>query len=112
MHPLRRLYEPVIRPLLEVEGMTVPPDAGEVGAEALELSMYSAVRLFTQSAERVEAGFAQRLSERDRAAVARICRLVGGMPLGLELAAAWLRALPVADLAGAGSRLHLPVLQG
>ncbi len=32
-------------------------------------------------------------------AVARICRLVDGMPLALELAASWLRVLPAGDVA-------------
>jgi len=29
--------------------------------------------------------------------VARICRLVDGMPLGIELAAVWVRVLPLAE---------------
>ena len=31
--------------------------------------------------------------------MARICRLVEGMPLGIELAAAWVRVLPLGEIA-------------
>ena len=34
-----------------------------------------------------------------RPQVARICRLVEGMPLGIELAAAWTPVLPPAEIA-------------
>ena len=44
-----------------------------------------------QHARRVKAGF--RLTERSSLPSVRICRLVEGMPLGIELAAAWVRAL-------------------
>ncbi len=58
---------------------------------------YSAVALFVQSARRVQAGFVLRAEE--RLAVARICRLVEGMPLAIELAAAWARVLSCAEIA-------------
>ena len=37
--------------------------------------------------------------ETDRIHIARICRLVGGMPLAIELAASWVRLLPCAEIA-------------
>lgn len=55
-----------------------------------------AVRLFAQSAQRHQAAFA--LSQHLESVVA-ICRLVGGMPLALELAAAWLKSLSCAQIA-------------
>jgi predicted ATPase/DNA-binding CsgD family transcriptional regulator len=56
----------------------------------------SAVRLFVQSARRVYPGFSV---DNERAGIVRICALVGGMPLGLELAAAWVRALSCDEIA-------------
>jgi predicted ATPase/class 3 adenylate cyclase/tetratricopeptide (TPR) repeat protein len=58
---------------------------------------YSAMRLFTQSAARVRPGF--RLRPDNVADVARICRQVQGLPLGIELAAAWLEALTLPEIA-------------
>ncbi|MCB8935803.1 MAG: hypothetical protein H6663_10090 [Candidatus Promineofilum sp.] len=58
---------------------------------------YAAVRLFAQSAARVRPGF--RLRADNIADVARICRQVQGLPLGIELAAAWLEALSLPDIA-------------
>lgn len=51
----------------------------------------SAVRLFVQSARRAQPDF--RLDERNSPAVLRVCELVRGMPLGIELAAAWAASL-------------------
>jgi predicted ATPase len=78
--------------VLEVPGMAFPPDTT---SERLE--EYSAVQLFVQSAQRVQAGFT--LSDEDKPPVARICQLVEGMPLGIELAAAWVRMLSCREIA-------------
>lgn len=56
-----------------------------------------AVDLFTRSAQRTLAGFA--LHEGNEEAVRRICRLVGGMPLALELAAGWSELLSAEEIA-------------
>lgn len=55
-----------------------------------------AVRLFVQCARRTHPGFAL---EAERAAVVRICTLVEGMPLGIELAAAWLKVMTCTQIA-------------
>jgi predicted ATPase/DNA-binding CsgD family transcriptional regulator len=57
------------------------------------LEDYEAVELFVQRARQVQSGFI--LTE----AVKRICQLVGGMPLGIEMAAGWVRALPAEEIA-------------
>jgi len=57
----------------------------------------SAVRLFVQSARRVQPGF--ELSKTNLSEFLRLCKLVGGMPLGLELAAAWVETLPLDQIA-------------
>lgn len=58
---------------------------------------YDAVRLFLQRARR--GGRAQVPDAAGMSAVARICRAVAGIPLGVELAAAWTRTLALPDLA-------------
>jgi predicted ATPase/DNA-binding XRE family transcriptional regulator len=58
---------------------------------------YSAMELFAARARQARAGFG--LSAENQGAVARICRLVEGMPLGLELAAAWVPALTCTEIA-------------
>ncbi|MGH2523204.1 MAG: ATP-binding protein, partial [Anaerolineales bacterium] len=57
---------------------------------------YSAVTLFLQQARRVRAGFT--LSEAEMAHVVTICQLVEGVPLGIELAASWLRVLSCQEI--------------
>jgi predicted ATPase/DNA-binding SARP family transcriptional activator len=58
---------------------------------------YSALELFMERARRVQPHF--RLTRENLAAVDKICRLVEGMPLGIELAAAWLELLPPQEIA-------------
>ena len=67
-----------------------PPGGGmdEAAAEAVKLSAaYSAVALFQQHARRGDHHFS--LSSGVASDVVRICQLVEGLPLGVELAAAW-----------------------
>ncbi|MFQ5855302.1 MAG: tetratricopeptide repeat protein [Anaerolineae bacterium] len=52
-------------------------------------TQYAAVRLFVERAGQVRAGF--RLSQATTPDVVRICQFLEGMPLGIELAAAWVR---------------------
>ncbi|TDD70796.1 tetratricopeptide repeat protein [Actinomadura darangshiensis] len=79
-----------LRPLPPLE---LPPE----GTPAAELGRYPAVRLFLDRAEAVRPGFA--VDEGNAADVRRICRALDGMPLAIELAAARLRSLPVAEVA-------------
>lgn len=65
----------------EIEGLTYPED------EAAELGDYSALDLFLQRASQADRHFA--LSKSESVHAVRICQLVGGMPLGIELAASW-----------------------
>ncbi len=79
--------------LVEVGGLAVPDDAH---GTALERS--GAGQLWLQTAQRVQAEYT--LADADRACVAHICRLVEGMPLAIELAAAWVRLLSCGEIAG------------
>ncbi len=58
---------------------------------------YDAVRLFVASARRARPGC--ELEEDDLAHIARILQLVDGMPLGIELAAAWVGMMPLDEIA-------------
>ena len=77
--------------VFDVDGLDVPN-----GASVAEARRYSAVELFERGAQRVDRSFTV---ANDWEHVVRICRLVDGMPLALELASAWVRALPVAEIA-------------
>ncbi|CAN5381835.1 BTAD domain-containing putative transcriptional regulator [soil metagenome] len=77
--------------VMEVRGLTPP---GE-GAQAIADN--DSARLFLESARRAESRFTLRPG--DLESVARICRLVQGMPLALELAAAWAPVLSCAEIA-------------
>ncbi len=57
----------------------------------------AAVSLFVDRARQVDSGYT--LSDEERPHVERVCRLVNGMPLGIELAAAWASTLPCSDIA-------------
>ncbi|HMQ29737.1 MAG TPA: tetratricopeptide repeat protein [Chloroflexaceae bacterium] len=74
------------------QGLPVPPP--EQLHQALD---YDAVRLFAQSAQR--AGAHADLQGEELAAAVQICRLVEGMPLGIELAAAWTPLLSCQEIA-------------
>ncbi|MFL5806666.1 MAG: tetratricopeptide repeat protein [Roseiflexaceae bacterium] len=77
--------------VVELRGLPLPGEGDAVFEDS------SAVALFLQTARRTQSGFA--LADEDRACVAHICRLVEGMPLAIELAAAWVRVLPCAEIA-------------
>lgn len=76
-----------------VQPLDVPP-SGTASADALG---FPSVQLFMDRAMRTDARF--RVDERTIQAVAEICRLVGGLPLGIELAAARVRMLTPERLA-------------
>ncbi len=78
--------------VVEVSGLAIPAD------ETLPtVARYDAVQLFVDRARQIAGDFA--LTPTNRAAIARICRLLDGMPLGIELAATWVRALTPEEIA-------------
>ena len=76
---------------IEVEGLSHPrgDDDGR--------QRYDAVRLFQDRARRAVPSF--RVDDDNRSAVTSIARLLDGMPLGIELAAAWVGSLTPAEIA-------------
>lgn len=77
--------------VIDLDGLAVPPS--ENVADAAD---YSAVQLFVQRARQVRADFAPTAA--DLAAIVAICSMVEGMPLAIELAAAWVRVLTPAEI--------------
>jgi predicted ATPase len=71
---------------VEINGFACPENATDP-----EFTLYPSVQLFVQSAQRADPGF--ELVDSNKQAVSRICRHVEGIPLGIELAASWIRAL-------------------
>lgn len=76
--------------LYDVSGLPYPTD----GAEA---TAYPAVQLFAQRARRIRPDFS--LNPTNVHAVTRVCQMVEGLPLAIELAAAWTRALSADEIA-------------
>jgi len=74
-------------------------DVEGLGLAENENGSASAVRLFVERAAQVVPGFA--LDDAGYLQVLRICRLVDGMPLGIELAASWAPVLSCAEIADA-----------
>jgi len=82
-----------------VGGMDIP-EAIEVeqwNDPGFDVKSFGAVQLFLERARRVQPGFV--LTKDNTPSVMEICRLVHGMPLGLELAAAWIELLQPAEIA-------------
>jgi predicted ATPase/Tfp pilus assembly protein PilF len=77
---------------LELHGLVSPPDADISRAEE-----HSAVRLFIERARRSDPRFEPAPDELRH--VGRVCRLVGGLPLGVEIAASMIRVLSCREIA-------------
>ena len=75
----------------EVQGLPVPSATTWDGAVP-----NSAVSLFIERARQTKLDFTP--SQEDLQAIARICQLVDGLPLGLELAAAWVHTLSCPEI--------------
>ena len=73
-----------------VTGLSYPDNPQIESAEK-----FGAVRLFVESAHRVRPDFSL---EDDQASVIRICQIVEGVPLAIELAASWVKSLPCASI--------------
>lgn len=81
--------------LVNVEGMDVPATA-VTSLTPAELETYSSLKLFALTANRIQPDF--QLTPENLTLVTDICRLVGGMPLAIELAASWLELLSLAEI--------------
>lgn len=77
--------------VFEVQGLPVPAQF-----EVEDLESNSAVALFIQRTKQAQVDFV--LSPDDYSALTRVCQLVEGLPLALELAASWVRIMPVQEI--------------
>ena len=78
--------------LYELEGLTFP----RADTPAADAQVCAAVQFFAQRARQSYVGFSLAA---ELPSVARICEMVEGLPLGLELAASWVRNVPCAEIA-------------
>lgn len=76
---------------IELRGMMLPESE-----KVADFDTYSAIQLFIKSAERVDPSFV--LCEKDRSYILQISKLVGCIPLGIELAASWVRSLSCKEI--------------
>ncbi len=86
--------------VIDLQGLPVPVQNDEnVTTPIAEsaLATTPAVAMFVEHARRATARFSA--DGETLAAIARICRLVNGMPLGIELAAAWVHLLSCREIA-------------
>ncbi len=81
-----------IEVLFELSGLTAPQNK-----DAQIFEDFEAVEMFIAYASRANQGLV--LSEKDRLAMVEICRMVGGMPLAIQLAATWMRSLTLPEIA-------------
>ena len=94
--------------IFELGGLAVPQPATDISETTISNTIISdtvtseavtsdAVMLFLQRARQVAPAFA--FTPANRAAIVRLCHLLRGMPLGIELAAAWMRTLTPEEIA-------------
>ncbi len=84
-----KLQEEWLYPLGSLNYPTQPPARDE-------LTSFSAIQLFADRVQRIRPDFSL---ETEAEAVVRICRMVEGMPLALELAAPWMRSMSCGEIA-------------
>jgi diguanylate cyclase (GGDEF)-like protein len=77
--------------VLDLAGLKFPESA-----DADDPERYDAVRLFLRTAQMTQVGFS--LSRDQKPFVVRICQLVEGMPLAIELASSWVRMLSCEEI--------------
>lgn len=78
--------------VLEVRGLAIPD-----GRNMETLETFATIQLFLNAVRRSDPDYI--LNPEDALAVIRICSLVAGMPLGIELAAAWVRIYSCQEIA-------------
>ena len=83
---------------LRLEGLGFPEaEPGRDGSALEDAVKYGAIQLFLQSARRVRPGYT--ITAVDLPSIAHICRQVGGSPLAIMLAAAWVELLSPREIA-------------
>jgi predicted ATPase/DNA-binding SARP family transcriptional activator/tetratricopeptide (TPR) repeat protein len=84
--------------IFRVEGLAIPEERAPLSkmeADSLP-SAFSALKLFEQSAVRVQPSFA--IAPQNYETIVQICRIVQGMPLAIEMAACWLEIFSLEEI--------------
>ncbi len=81
--------------VVDLQGLPFPTDA----EDSLAGDETQAVQLFMKRAQHVAGNLFPESTAKERTAVRRICRLVQGLPLAIELAAAWVHVLTCQEIA-------------
>jgi predicted ATPase/DNA-binding SARP family transcriptional activator len=84
--------------VVPLSGLDIPRLEADLQDQSIEQIMtgYSAIRLFSQRARRLQPDF--EITPSNLKPVVQICQVVEGMPLAIELAAAWLEVLSPAEI--------------
>ncbi len=90
-----------------LDGLSYPQASYPKSLTPLD-ARYSAVKLFVQRAQQSAPHFT--LTDANRAAVTRICQIVEGMPLAIEMAAVWVQHLSCEAIASSLQQ-HLDILE-
>jgi predicted ATPase/Tfp pilus assembly protein PilF len=80
--------------VLDLEGLPLPRSLEEIDQAGID---GSALDLFVQAARRANSSYV--LTPAEMEAALRVCQLVEGMPLGIEIAATWARVLSATEIA-------------
>jgi predicted ATPase/transcriptional regulator with XRE-family HTH domain len=84
--------------VFDIDGLAYPDQQADIGQTAVaDPASYSAVRLFAEQARHIQPSFSP--SNGDMQVIARICQQLDGMPLAIELAAAWMRVMSLDEIA-------------
>ena len=79
--------------VFSLEGLSVSENDVDVFEKA---QRFDALHLFAERAKRARLDFS--LTQENLQAAQELCRLVGGSPLGIELAAVWIRMMPLEEI--------------
>lgn len=84
--------------IYELKGLSFPVDDHvQTGSKDANIETSEAVQLFVQRARQARTGYAP--ARQDLTTILRICEMVEGLPLGIELAAAWMRSMSPQEIA-------------
>jgi predicted ATPase len=76
----------------------ITPHGPTIAVPESNFLTYSAIQLFLARAQQMGIQFEPDRDLKQRAAIARICALVQGIPLGIEMAAAWVHILSYSEI--------------
>ncbi len=83
--------------VFELQGLATPPEPRADAVAPAQIEAYPSTNLFLQHAQHLRPTFVPTSS--DATAIAHICRAVEGLPLAIELSAAWTSTLSCEEIA-------------